>query len=183
MSKTFVTFFDNALLPASLMVVSKFLGVFLVITFLDVDWTLQEYSNDLFAFGSSSNVEDVQIITSYSDLFMYFTLALLFSFSIFRAVYLHSSHIKPELISSLATKNLLDLVRGSYEIYHAASVWLTFTIIANVIIIVNALNEQTYTWIAIACTATTVALAVILLQDVYREIQHIKKHPGDYSWK
>lgn len=146
----------------------------------DVEWTLNEHANDLFSFGSSNSLEDIQVITSYSDLFMYVVMALFFSFNIFRAVFLHSSHVNPKLVRKLIERNLIEVIKGSFEIYTSASIWLSFTLVANVLILVNVVQSNTYLWVGATTLISTLALATILLQDVYHEIRAIKKSPSKY---
>ncbi len=183
MSKSLVTLLDNALFPAGIMILSKFLGVVLTIRVLNIPWTLKEYTNSLFSVGAALRAEDIATVTSYSDLVMYMSLAIFFSFSIIQAIYLHNSHVKPTLVLKLSNRNLLNLIKDSYEIYHSSVIWLIFTWIANVLIIVNTVIGRTYPWIAIACTISSVVLTTLILQDVHREIDNIKKHPGQYTWQ
>lgn len=180
MNKSLITVLDDVILPASLTIVAKFIGVILVIALFDVEWSVNEYTNDLFAFGSTRSREDIEIITSYSDLFMYFTLALLFSLNVFKVVFMKTKKIDSNGVKKLIERNVFDLLRGSYEIYRFATIWLWFTILANILIIVNVAQGNTYTWIGIVTSITTLLLAFILLQDVYQEIRSIKKSPAKY---
>lgn len=180
MNKSFVSIVDDILLPASLMVVAKFLGVLFTIAIFDLEWTLNEYANDLFSFGSSQSIEDIKLITSYSDLFMYFVLAVFFSLNIFRAVFLHTSHVNPKLVRKLIEKNMMDIMRGSFEIYTSASIWLAFSLLANLLIFVNVFQGNTYLWVGGVTLVSTVLLCLILFQDVYQEIKNIKKNPSKY---
>lgn len=183
MSKSLIKIVDASLLPASLMILSKALGIFLLAKILNLPISLSQYSDNLFSIGGESlTPEDIRFITSYSDLIMYTALALVFSFNIVRAIYLHNSHIKPTLVTKLADNNLLNLIKDSYEIYHSATAWLGFTALANAVILVNVLSGATYLWVGIITVLITTLLAVLLLHDVHREIENIKKHPGQYNW-
>lgn len=183
MSKSLVKLVDNSLLPAAIMIIGKFAGIILVIKLFNLPWSIKEYTNNIFSFSTVINAEDVTTVTSYSDLVMYFLIALFFTITIIRAVYLHSSHIKPTLVTRLANKNLLNVIQNSYEIYHSAVIWLLFTWISNVLILVNVAAGKTFGWIGLAATLTSIMLTVILLQDVYREVENIKHNPGQYEWK
>lgn len=183
MSKSLVKLVDNSLLPAAIMIIGKFLGIVITIKIFDLPWSIKEYTNNIFSFTTVVEAGDLSTVTSYSDLIMYFLIALFFTATIIRAVYLHSSHIKPTLVTHLANRNLLTLIQNSYEIYHSAVIWLLFTWIANVLIIVNAFTGKSFGWVAIATSLTSVLLTVVLLQDVYREVENIKHNPGQYQWK
>jgi len=183
MSRSLIKLVDNSLLPAALMVIGKFVGVIVVIQLFNISTSIREYSNSLFSYSTILKPEDVLTVTTYSDLIMYAVLAIGFSVNIFRAVYLHSSHIKPTLVSRLVNKNLFSLIQNSYEIYHSAAIWLVFVLVSNVLIIVNAINGSTYPWLAVVTVIASALLTTVLLQDVYREIENIKHHPGDYHWE
>jgi len=183
MSKSLVKLVDLSLLPAAIMIIGKFIGIIITIQLFNLPWSIKEYTNDIFSLTTSVNPTDLQTVTSYSDLIMFSIIALFFTFTIIRAVYLHSTHVKPTLVTQLADKNLLNLIQSSYEIYHSSAVWLLFSWIATILIGINTLAGKTYSWIGIAALVTSILLTVILLGDVYREIEHIKHNPGEYNWK
>lgn len=183
MSKSLIKVVDNSLFPAAVMVLGKFLGVLFVIRVFNLPWSIKEYTNNIFSFTVTQQPNDIALVTSYSDLVMFIFIAVGFSITIFRAIYLHTTHIKPTLVSKLANKNLLSLIQNSYEIYHSSFVWLLFTWIANVIIVVNSLAGRTYGWVAVVSVVSSMILTAILLQDVYKEVENIKHKPGEYIWK
>ncbi|BCX13572.1 MAG: hypothetical protein KatS3mg085_104 [Candidatus Dojkabacteria bacterium] len=174
MKWSFLNILNDALLPASLMIVSKFIGVFVVVLLFNLDWSLEEYSNQIFAFGTTKSVDDAIIITSYSDLFMYLVMVLFLSFSIIRAVFFHSTHINPEIFYKLTLNNLSDLVKNSFVIYKSATIWLIFTIFANLVILANSVLGKSFAWIGLLTASITISLAVILASDVSREIKSQK---------
>lgn len=182
MSKSLINFLDNALLPASIMVFGKFVGIFLTLKFFNLPYSVAQVTNSFLSTSTFLKEADVQLVVSYSDLVMFLFLAVGFSINVFRAVYLHSSHVKPALVARLANHNLLRVIRSSYDIYHAASVWLIFMWVGTMIIIVNVLTQQTFAWIGIVSLIISVVLTIVLLQDVYKEMENIKNKPGDYEW-
>jgi hypothetical protein len=183
MSKSLIKLVDNALLPAAVMILGKFLGVVLTIRFFNIPSSIERNVNSIASFSTTLRAEDVQLVTSYSDLIMFSSVALLFIFVIFKAVYFHSSHIKPVLVTRLLNKNLFHLIQNSYEIYHSAVVWLLFSWLASVLTLINVIAGQTYAWIGIAAVFCNIVLTAVLLQDVFREIENIKHNPGRYQWQ
>ena len=180
MSKSFIKLLDNALLPASIMLVSKFVGIFLIIRFFNLDWVVQQTPNSFLSFQTVLSSQNVVLVTSYSDLIMFAAIALGFTINILRAVFFHNSHISPQLLNRLASKNLMSLIKNSYEIYHAASVWLFFLWISVAIVLTNALNNAIYSWVGISTVLVSILLTIIFFQDVYREVEYAKQHPGKY---
>lgn len=183
MSKSFLKLVDYALVPAVVMVLSKVLGVYLVGMLFDIDVSMQRYEDSLFSYAPEVSIEDIKTISSYSDLIMFTAVAVIFSIILIRAIFLHSSHIKPTLMTTLASKNLFSLIYTSYDIYHAGAVSLIFSWAATILIFSNVLMAQTYAWVGILAFFSSVIMTVMLLHDVYREINNIKKNPGSYEWR
>lgn len=183
MSKSLIKLIDLSLLPAILMAIAKFAGVVIVIRIFDLPWAVKEYANSLFSVSTVLRTEDLSVVTSYSDLIMYSALAFGLSVMIFRATYFHNSHIKPKLLVRLSNINLLSLVQSSYEIYHSAFIWVVFCWISNLLILINVANQKTFVWVGILATISSVTLTGLLIRDVYKEIESIKKSPSKYNWQ
>lgn len=177
MSKSLLKLLDNSIFPACIMVLGKLVGVLLTIWIFNIPFTLRDYFNNFYSLRFVVSEENLRTVTSYSDLIMYIFVAIFFSFNIVRAIYLHNSHVKPTLITRLANSNLLKLIQSSYEIYHSATIWLIFMWVSNILVLVNVFAGNTFSWIGILVTLTS-----ILLSDVYREIENIKRKPGTYNW-
>lgn len=183
MTKTLIRFVDASLFPAAALVAGKFFGIILTLNLFGISWSIKEYTDSFFSFQTAVRAEDLALVTSYSDLFMYLTIAVFFSFSVIRAIFFHSSHVKPSLVIKLANKNLLSLIQTSYKVYNFASVWLVFAWIANILVLVNVFRGASYPWVGILVTLCSVILSILLLEDMYKEIENIKKHPGSYKWE
>lgn len=182
MSKSLIKLIDYSLLPAVILVAGKAFGVLFAARIFDIEITIREYSNSIVNLSPAVSAEDLNTITAYSDLIMYCFIAAYFSFVIVKAVFLHDTHAKPELVARLANQNLLKLIQNSYEIYHMATIALAFLWIANILILVNSFSGVTMEWIAVFSTLSSIGLTTALLQDVHREIQNIKNNPGQYKW-
>ncbi len=165
-----------------MLVVGKLVGIVISSSMFGANLSIREYSSNIFNFKAFVDESTLEGVISYSDLIMYGFVATVFTLSVVKAVYLHSSHVKPVLVARLANKNLLALIQNSYEIYHSAFISLVFCWIGNIILLVNVFKGNTYIWIGIFCTITTIALTSILVQDVYKEIENIKRSPGKYQW-
>lgn len=170
MSKTLVKILDTSLFPAALMVAGKFIGLYLVINLFGIDWGVENTPNSIISARPVLMEEDLAFASSYSDLFLLSIMLLGFTFYVFRAVFLHSSHIEPRLVARLAVNGMLDLVKDSFEVYRKASVWLMFLWMSNIIVIINTLMGKTYLWVMLTGLTTTLVLTIILLRDVAYEI-------------
>ncbi|MEO6728298.1 MAG: hypothetical protein ABIM99_00080 [Candidatus Dojkabacteria bacterium] len=182
MSKSIITLLDKALLPAAVMIFGKFIGVAITLRLFNLPWTVGQVANSVFSNGNIIRAEDLQTVISYSDLIMYLVVALGMAIVLVRAIYLHNSHVRPTLVARLANYNLLSLVSDSYDVYHSAAIWLIFTWVTNTIVIINTLSGQTLSWVAAVATVISLIATVFLFQDVYKEIENIKRKPSDYQW-
>lgn len=182
MSNILVKLLDYSLLPAAVIVVAKFAGVLLTVNFFAIDWTLREYTSSAFAVSSVLNLEDLKIVTAYSDLFMYIIIALFFSATVFRSIYFHNTHASQMVILSLAKFNMLNLLKDSYTIYSMAAGWWLFMVVSNLLIWTSIIAERSFLWVGVLTTLSTIVLTVILVVDVYKEISVVRKHPAKFKW-
>lgn len=180
MSKSLLKLLDNSIFPACVMILGKLVGVLIALWAFGIPYSLRDYFSAVYSLRFVVPSADIQTISSYSDLVMYIVVAACFSIVLVRAIFLHSTHVTPSLITKLANNDLLKLVQSSYEIYHSATIWLIFLIISNVLVLVNVFQSSSYAWIGVVCTFATIVLTAILLSDVYREIESIKKKPSNY---
>lgn len=182
MSKSLVRILDYSIFPASVLILAKFLGVILVARYFNIAWSLRDYTGSVFAVSTVLKAEDVILVTSYSDLFMYVVAALFFSIAVFRTIFLHNTHANEMVILSLSKLNLLNLIKDSYTVYGMTAGWWIFMVLSNALIWINISLDKTYSWIGVLTTLSSFLLSFVLFLDVYREISLIRKHPSKYKW-
>jgi hypothetical protein len=171
MSRSLVKILDAALFPAALMISGKFIGLYLVTKIFNIDWGVENLSNQLISSRPVVYGQDLVTVSSYSDLFLLIIMTSGFSVFIIRAIYFHESHIDPRLLTRLAMKGLLGLVKDSFEIYHRASMWLIFLWLSDVTIFINILLGKTYSWVFLSGLGFSILLTVMLLRDVSYELR------------
>ncbi len=175
MSKSLIKLVDYSILPAALLVVGKFLGLFVAVNFFSLDWGVESIPNSVFSVRPLFYSEDILLASSYSDLIMFLILVTVYSFIVLQAVLFHNTHISPTVLARLANNNLLGLVKGTFEIYHKAAIWTVFLWLANVLIFLNVALGKTYLWITAFTIITSVVLTVMLIRDASQEIELSKK--------
>ena len=175
MSKSLIKLIDSSLLPAAFMILGKVLGVYLVAKFFNLEWALQNSTSTFFSLRPVFAEKDLVMVSSYSDLIMFLFVLLGLSFTIFRAIYLHSSHVDPRLVAKLATNNLLDLIKDSFDVYHEAAIWLVFAWASVATIFLNVLLEKTYVWVGLVGLISVLGFSLILLRDVGKEVEVSRK--------
>lgn len=178
MNKSLKKLLEYSLFPALVLVLGKFFGIYISTTSLGIELTFKQYTSNLFTLTQSVDLALIKEVTSYSDLFMYIFISTFFSLVLFRAIFLHNSHVTPNTVYKLAHHNLLELIQDSYEIYHNGVISLIFTWIATILILANTISERTYPWIGVVTLTSSIILSLILFQDVIREIDNVKKNTG-----
>lgn len=182
MSKILIKILDYSILPASIMLLSKLLGLFLVSFIAQIPFSIKEYVGSTVPVTTVLSAADQQIITGYSDAFMFLVIALFFSVYVYRSIYLNASTVKEAVILSLAKRNLLNLIKDSFSLYSAATSWLMFLVLGNILIWLNIADSKGYLLIGIISTIFTIATSLVLIIDVQKEVDNIKKHPAKYEW-
>lgn len=183
MSKSILKLVDYSLFPSFLLIFTKLISVFLLLRAEGINITVGEFLNDSFQISPELPAETIMNINSISDLVMFLAIATYFSIILVRATFFHDSHLKPTLMTKLIDKNLFNLVRTSYEIYHEAFVGLIFLWISNFVIFINLILIQSESWVLAVSLFFSVLLTVGLFWDIYKEIETIKSKPGNYKWK
>jgi hypothetical protein len=178
MSRSLIHLIDLTLLPAALMVVSKFIGIVVTISLFRIEWSLSNVAGSLWLVRPAVNPEQVEILSTYADLVMLLVLSFAFTFILVQATQFHETHIQPKLLISLHNRNLLGLVQSSYQIYHTATVWLIFMWLASGVIWLDVFFSATQAWVGILAVVAATIFTSILLQDVYREVDISKKSFG-----
>jgi len=181
MSKTLVKIVDASLFPAALMITGKFLGLYLTVKIFNLEWGIDNNPNTLFSSRPVLFSQDIQVASSYSDLFLLLAMLLGFSYYVIKAVFFHNTHASHKIVTRLAVNGLISLVKDSFEIYHRATVWLVFLWLTNLSILINTLLNKTYVWVLIIAFTSTVALTVILLRDVAYEISITRRKFGGFA--
>jgi len=177
MTRTLIKLIDSSLLPAGILICGKIIGIVITNWIFNLNFGIVSDPNNFFSISLIYENEASQIISvSYSNLIMYMFLFIGFSVILYRALFLHSSHISPTMLSKLASNNLLNTIANSFEIYYSASIWLIMLWLAFGIIFVNSLIEKSYLWTASLTFVTTLISTVLILRDVTKEIYLAKKN-------
>jgi hypothetical protein len=175
MTKPLIKLIDSSLLPAAVLIVGKVIGIYFVAKVFNLSWTLESAPDSLFSISPLFDDKDLMTVSSYSDLFMYSLVLIGLSFSLFRAVFLHASHIDPKFVAKLATNNLLSLIKDSFDVYFEGTMWLVFTWVATFTIFTNILLNKTYIWVGLIAFAASFAFSIMLFKDVVKEIEVSRK--------
>ncbi len=184
MSRQLVKLIDASLIPAAVMICGKVLGLWFSNTVFNLNWGILTDPNNFFSVRIVyATVEEQITAASYSNLIMFLCVFGGMSIVLARALFFSSSKISPSMVAKLATNNLLNLMKDSFEIYYQASVWLLMLWLSSFAIGINVLLGRSYTWTIVVCGICTVFATLILLRDTAKEIQLARKDLAKLSDK
>ncbi|MBW7953446.1 MAG: hypothetical protein QY330_01255 [Candidatus Dojkabacteria bacterium] len=175
MTPTLVKLIDYSLLPFALLVFGKVVGLYLTASVFGIELGLISVPEALLTFRTVADQADLQVLSSYSDLFMFVLVATGFSYVLIAALKFHDTHIDIKTVNILARYNLLMLIKTSYELYHSAAVWVIFIWIATLVVFINFLAGTTYGFILIGCFLFSLLTSVAMLRDLFLEIELSRK--------
>lgn len=179
MSKLLRKTLSAALFPAALIIVTKIAGMFLANRIFDLNWSLQTNTATIFS---------VQIIypdranailcNSFSNFFVLITLFLGVTVLLFQSRYLNASRQNPKVLIKLIQFDFVMWLSESATIYPRLAVWVAFLWITTVIMITQALQSMTYSWIAISGIVLSVLITWAAAREFDKEIRTILPENG-----
>jgi hypothetical protein len=176
MRKTLLKLIEYSILPAILLFVGKLLGLYIIASLFGVpiDWQAEDKS--LLFFSTSVAKENLMLVSTYSDLFMFTQMSLGMSFILIQAIYLHDSHISNLTISQLAKLNLLSLIRSSFELYHSGVIWLGFLWLGCILVAINYFQGISQLWVLLISLLFSISFSIIFFRDLFSEIELSKQN-------
>ena len=171
MIRSLLRLIEYSILPAVVIILAKFGGIYFAAALFNIQIDLTASATSWLTFQNLVAAKDIVVVSSYSDLFMYLGVAIGMSVILVQALYLHDSHISPNMVNRLAKNNLLSLIRSSFDLYHSGVVWLIFLWLANILILVNTIRSLTDLWTLFICTIFTISYSIIFVKDLFAEIE------------
>lgn len=171
-AKSLIKLIDEAIIPATALIVGKMLGLFAASYFLNLPFTvktgqvLQVLPQVQFA-----NLTDYIVAENYANLAMFTTAAAGTIFVLVRAHFFHESHIHPKLHAKLVALNLESLIAPSYHLYHQAAIWLIFLWLTVGFLLISTFLKITYPQISAIALIVASNFSWIFALDVEKEVE------------
>lgn len=172
-AQSIIKLLDEALIPAVAIIVAKMVGLFAVVSIMNLDFTVKN-ADLLWVLPrvSFANLADYTVAESFSNLAMFVVVALGTVFVLLRAHFFHASHIHPNLHARLVALNLESLIAPSYHLYHQAVIWLIFLwLTTGFLLISTVLLHITHPLISAVAFIIAVNFTWIFAIDVEKEIE------------
>lgn len=171
--RSVATLIDQSVLPALLVIFGKVGGVFLANfiykltpTFVIVNRLPQ------FVYPTSAQFHSANTL---SNMLMFAFVTLGASVVVFRAHFLHESHISPKVSVRLSKFRISSWMADTFRLYHQGAVWLIFTWLTTVILVLQAYDGVSSPILAIIAFLTSLNLSWLFVIDMDKEIQLSQK--------
>lgn len=174
MTKSLLYLIKISVVPVLALIVGKLIGFVLAGAFLGVDvhWVINSPFNILTPYVPATEIRNV---TTSANIIMFGIVAAGMSLVLIQSAFFHDSHVDMGAVSKLADYNLLGLIKSSYHIYHWGFIWTVYMIVATIAIMIDYFLGKTDLWAVIVTAIFSVSSIMILIKDVYNEIESAKK--------
>lgn len=168
-SKILLKLIDQAIVPAivlltirlgSVLIISMLFG--LNITFGNNGFTFQNHAEYLFT-------------NTYSIFAMVLVLFIALFYTLVQSFVFHDTHIKPGLTAKLFTLKIATFIKGSFDLYSKATVWLLYAYLVTIVVGGMAYFNAIEVWVFYVTLALTIISSVLLVIDVDNEL-HINNN-------
>jgi len=110
-----------------------------------------------------------------SNISMFAFVALGAAVVVFRAHFLHESHISPKVSVQLSRLRISSWMASTFRLYHQGAVWLIFAWLSTVILVLQAYDGISSPVLAIIAFLITLNLSWFFTLDMDKEIQLSQK--------
>lgn len=144
LARTLSKLLDESIVPAVVIIAGKVLGLVLANLVNGLPYSLQPGGSILPWTVVYNSASEAATANTFSNFVMYLVVLAGFGVVLFRAHFLHSSHIPPKLTGRLVRLKLENFIADTFEIYHQALVWLSFLWLTTVIVFIYALGGGSF---------------------------------------
>lgn len=163
----------STLFPASLMIVSKIVGLVLVSTIFGLNIYIENNANQLFSVNLYLLNQDKTILAnSFSNILMLTTMAIGFAIYYFRYKAYQNTISNPRTIIKLLKLNILGWVTTNNGGIISSVVWGVFLWITCILIIINSTQMYSYNWIGYISSIILISSFWLVIQLIETEIKH-----------
>ena len=176
MSKLLRRALKISIVPAILMIVGKFLGIFVTSVLYDLQFKIDNDISGIFSVQIYfTDQETTLFVNSMSNLAMVLLLLLPIIYFIIKTYLYAAAHNNPKTIIKMTRLNLLNWITKQDTSFLKTFIWCAFLWLATAITITHSVQGNTYPWIAI--TAGVIALLVTLFTIKTFELETDKIYP------
>lgn len=182
MSKLLRKILSAALFPAALVIVAKIAGMALANTIYDLNWSIQTNAGTLFSVQITyPDIDSAILCNSFSNLMVVSALAIGTSVLLFQNRYLNTSRQNPKVLIKLMQFDFILWLSESASIFPKLAVWSAFLWVITIITITQAIQSESYQWVAVTSLVITVIASWLTARDFENEVHTILPENGKLS--
>ncbi len=177
MSKLLKSFLQNVILPAALLVVSKVAGLYLAITLYQLDFFLDTRPGGIYSLQIYfTNNQDTLIANSFSNLVMFFSIALTTIYFLIKYRFSLLVTYDPKSMVKFNNLNLLPWINKKGNTFLRVFVWSLFLWVACITIITDEIARNNFSWISLSTFIVTIVSSWVLIRTFEIEGEIIYPH-------
>ena len=180
MSKLLKKALKSAIFPASLLVAGKFLSVFLLISYLGMNFSVGNDNASFFTIQLYLNDPKATLfVNSISNLFSLLIIAIPSLYFLLQLTLFKNAQGDPRVVVKLTKLNLLKWVTSQESSLIKVTVWTVFLWIISGIVISSTISFSTYSWIGILAGILVTLSTWGLVRTFEMETAKIYPEEGD----
>ena len=177
MSKLLSKLLQIVIFPAALIVVSKLIGLYFVITYFNLEYFLDTKPEEIYSLQIYfANQTETVLANSVSNLFMLVAIATFTIYFLLKYRLSLLASYNPRTLVKLNNVNLLSWVNKKGNTFLKVFVWLTFLWLTSIITIADSLNNNTFIWIATLAFLVAITSTWVLIRTFEIEGEIIYPH-------
>lgn len=180
MSKLLKKALKSAIFPASLLIAGKFLSVFLLISYLGLNFIVENENTSLFTIQLYLPDPKITLfVNSVSNLITLLVIAIPSLYYLIQLTLFKSAQENPRVVVKLTRLNLLKWVTSQESSLIKVTIWSIFLWIIAGIVISSTIRSETYSWIGILAGVLATIATWGLIKTFESETAKIYPEEGD----
>ena len=177
MSKLLKKFLQYIVLPAALMIVSKVGGLYIAISFFNLEFFIETRPEQIYSLQIYfTNNTDAVLASSISNLTMFLTIALISIYFLIRYRLSLLAAYNPRILVKLNNFNLMPWANGKNNTFLKVFIWLMFLWVVSITIIADVISENSFAWIGMSAFVITTISTWVLIRTFEIEGEIIYPH-------
>lgn len=173
MDSKLVKLIDYSLLPFSLTILGKTLGLYLVLNSMGIEWGVADFSYRFISVTPVVYGRDLGTVATYSNLIMYVALFLGLSFYLFLAALRQDKKLSVVAIRRLMQLRFLNVFQKGVYLYTRLSVWLVYLWLVTAYILLDVALGRSAIWLGGFVFILSTVVSVTLFADIIREYNNL----------
>lgn len=175
MNDRLVKLIDYSLLPFSLTILGKTIGLYVVLTLMDIDWGVGDFPNSFISVTPIVYGKDLQTVATYSNLFMFVLLFVGFCFYLLIANLRRKNLFNSRLLRIITQVNFVNVFQKGEFLYTRIFVWFTYLWLVTLYIIIDSILGRSSAFLGIFVFILSGMASASIISDFFKEYQAIVK--------